>query len=849
MNNQAARIVTYEKWVKNKFNIYNSLFLNLPSESISNVGILIPILHEVAKKGLAEGLEPLEILDTFFTTHSEINSESEKIEFMFNVIQYVERQVVLFDSVEDASFGQLQKHHTELSLNNFFTLLNSKNKSKEILEKLSVFSARLVLTAHPTQFYPQAVLNIIGDLRKLIKKNDINHIDQVLQQLGMTSLLNAKRPTPFEEAKNLTYYLKYVYYDAIGDLYWKVKHMLGTDDFDNHNIIQLGFWPGGDRDGNPFVTSKTTMEVANDLRMSLMKCYYGDIKGLELKLTFKGVNEIIVGLRNKLYTATYDSEKGIPHKELLDPLLQVRDIVLAKNNGLYLEDLDRVIDKVKIFRSHFAALDIRQDHRVHHKTIEAILVKEQLVQASLDELDTKELVKILTTRELLVDITQYDDDLIRDTLQTISSLKEIQAKNGERGCHRYIISNSEDIFSVLFVFALFRWCGWKGDQLPFDIVPLFESMKGMEHSEAIMDELFRIAIYRKHLINRDNKQTVMLGFSDGTKDGGYLQANWAIFKTKEALSGVCERHDIKAIFFDGRGGPPARGGGKTNRFYASQSKQIAKHEIQMTIQGQTITSRYGTKEHFTHNCEQLLTAGLSNVIYDKEITISVKERELLEDLAKLSHAKYIDLKNHEMFMPYLENKSTLKYYSEANIGSRPVKRGTQKKLELGDLRAIPFVGSWSQMKQNVPGYFGVGTAIKTLVDQGKLDELKRLFVDVPYFKALMLNSMMSLFKCDFDLTRYIANDPAYSKFWNILHDEYQLSIEMLLSISGFDQLMQEEAVSRESIEVRKRIVLPLLLIQQYAMQKIEAGGDKKSSYEKIVQRSLYGNINASRNSA
>ena len=849
MKNQSARIETYEKWVKNKFNIYNSLFLNLPSESISNVGILIPLLHEVAKKGLADGLEPLEILDTFFNTHTNISTETENIEFMFNVIQYVERQVVLFDSVEDASFGELQKHNTDLSLNDFFTLLNSRNKSDEILEKLSVFSARLVLTAHPTQFYPQAVLDIISDLRKLIKKNDINHIDQVLQQLGMTSLLNAKRPTPFEEAQNLIYYLKYVYYDAIGDLYWKIKHKLGSDDFDNPNIIQLGFWPGGDRDGNPFVTSKTTMQVANDLRMSLMKCYYWDLKGLASKLTFKGVDQIIGKLRNKLYKATYDSDKGIPYRDILDPLLLVRDTVQTKNKGLYLDDLDRVIDKVKIFKSHFASLDIRQNHDVHYNTIEAILVKEQLVHANLKELDPDELIAILTTKELLLDIAQYDDELIRDTLRTICSLKEIQEKNGEIGCHRYIISNSEDIFSVLFVFALFRWCGWKGDQLPFDIVPLFESMRGMGQSEAIMDTLFNIAIYRNHLVQRDNKQTVMLGFSDGTKDGGYLQANWAIFKTKEALSATCERHDIKAIFFDGRGGPPARGGGKTNRFYASQSKQIAKHEIQMTIQGQTITSRYGTKEHFTHNCEQLLTAGLSNVIYDREITISKVERDLLEDLAKLSHEKYVNLKNHEMFIPYLENKSTLQYYSEANIGSRPVKRGTQKKLELDDLRAIPFVGSWSQMKQNVPGYFGVGTAIKALVDQGKLDELKRLFVDVPYFKALMLNSMMSLFKCDFDLTRYIANDIEYTEFWNILLDEYRLSNEMLLSISEFDHLMEEEAVSRESIEVRKRIVLPLLLIQQYAMQKIDTGGDQKSSYEKIVQRSLYGNINASRNSA
>lgn len=849
MTSQPVRVQAFEKWVKNKFNIYNSLFLNLPTGSVRKVGILIPLLYEVAHKGLKEGLDPLTVLDSFFETHTGIHDEHEKIEFMFKVIQFVERQVVLFDSVEDASFGNIQKHESDLSLDDFFVLLSTKNKGQDFLDMLGTFRTRLVLTAHPTQFYPQAVLDIISNLRRLIKKNDVYHIDLALQQLAMTSLLNSKKPTPFEEAKNLTYYLKYVYYDAIGDLYSKIKTRLGEENFDNPDIIQLGFWPGGDRDGNPYVTAKTTMKVADDLRMSLMKCYYWDVKGLALKLTFKDVKDPIGTLRNRLYKATYDSEKGIPYTEIIEPLLQVRSAVIEKYNGLYLDELDKVLDKVRIFRSHFATLDIRQEHPVHIRTIEVILKNEGLINSSLEELDRKKLISILLNKELLLDVTKFEDPLIKDTIQTIQSLRDIQRKNGPAGCHRYIISNSEDVFSVLFVFALFRWCGWRGAALPFDIVPLFESMEGMAHSSQIMEELFKIPEYRLHLSSRDDKQTVMLGFSDGTKDGGYLQANWAIFKTKEVLSEVCEKYAVKAIFFDGRGGPPARGGGKTYRFYASQSKQIAKHEIQLTIQGQTITSRYGTKEHFTHNCEQLLTAGLSNVIFDKDIVIDVPARELLEGLARLSHKKYVELKEHAMFIPYLENKSTLPYYAEANIGSRPMKRGTEKKLKLEDLRAIPFVGAWSQMKQNVPGYFGVGTAIKTMIDTGHEEALKQLFIEVPYFKALMLNSMMSLFKCDFDLTRYIARDKEYSEFWNILFQEFILSREMLLLISGFDHLMEEEAVSHESIEVRKRIVTPLLVIQQYAMQKIEQNVDLKPSYEKIVKRSLYGNINASRNSA
>ena len=330
---------------------------------------------------------------------------------------------------------------------------------------------------------------------------------------------------------------------------------------------------------------------------------------------------------------------------------------------------------------------------------------------------------------------------------------------------------------------------------------------------------------------------------------GYLKANWSIFKTKETLSKVCRKNKIKAIFFDGRGGPPARGGGKTNRFYAAHTKDIANHEIQLTVQGQTITSTFGTREQFMHNSEQLLTAGLSNTIFGKENVISSEHRALLEELSELSFAKYDALKQHEKFIPYLEHRSTLKYYTKANIGSRPGKRGNKAKLELSDLRAISFVGSWSQLKQNVPGYFGIGTALAQIKEQGRLADVKRMYREVPFFKALMLNSMMSLTKCYFELTSYMEEDEEYREFWKILHKEFLLSKKMLLQISGTKVLMENESVSRESIKIRENIVLPLLVIQQYALQKIAMDAEFKDLYEKIVTRPLYGNINASRNSA
>ena len=846
---QQERLAEFKKSVQNKFNVYNSLFLNLPYKNIENVGMLIPLLLNQSEKGLSEGLNPKEILENFFENFVEIKSEKEQIDFMFRIIQYVERQVVLYDSVEDAAFPKLQKHSSSLSLKDYFQLVEKNNSWDTIWDKLSNFSARIVLTAHPTQFYTPAVLDIITNLRTLILEDKIDEIDVGLQQLGLTSLINAKKPTPLDEAKNIIYTLRHVYYDAIGEMYAYIKGSVGSKAFENHDIVKLGFWPGGDRDGNPFVTADITRDVMNELRLTLMKCYYNDLKGLVHKLTFKDVQEPLQKLRSNLYTAMFDSSKDIGYEDLIIPLEEIRLILIEKYQSLYLKDLELLIDKVKIFKVHFATIDIRQDHSMHTKVIVEVLKKNGLIKEDLSELSEEKLIDILLNENLNLVADDYEEDIVKDTVKNILQLQTIQDKNGEEGCNRYIISNSEDVFSILFVYALFRWCGWAGKDITFDIVPLFETMNGMDNAQATMQFLFNLPEYKAHIKNRNDKQTIMLGFSDGTKDGGYLKANWSILKTKEELSEVCDEHGIAAIFFDGRGGPPARGGGKTHRFYAAQTNKVANNEIQLTIQGQTITSTYGTKEQFIYNSEQLLTAGLSNTILEKEIVISDSDRELIEELSEMSFKKYDDLKHHDKFMPYLENMSTLKYYTKANIGSRPGKRGNKAKLELSDLRAISFVGSWSQLKQNVPGYYGIGTALKNLEDSGRFAEAQKLYNEVPFFQALMMNSMMSLSKCYFELTSYMKENKEYGAFWEILLAEYQLSKAMLLKLSGMEILMQKEAISRESIKIRENIVLPLLVIQQYALQRIGEGTEYKELYEKIVTRSLYGNINASRNSA
>jgi phosphoenolpyruvate carboxylase len=349
----------------------------------------------------------------------------------------------------------------------------------------------------------------------------------------------------------------------------------------------------------------------------------------------------------------------------------------------------------------------------------------------------------------------------------------------------------------------------------------------------------------------------MLGFSDGTKDGGYLMANWSIYKAKKELTAMSRKYGIHAIFFDGRGGPPARGGGKTHKFYASLGPKIENDEIQITVQGQTISSNFGTLDSCRYNLENLLSAGVTNHIFSKDKNeLTSGETAILDQLANIGYEKYLNFKNHPKFIPYLEQMSTLKYYAKTNIGSRPSKRSKSEHLDFADLRAIPFVGSWSQLKQNVPGFFGVGSALKYFEDNGQWNLVQDLYDNSLFFKTLLENSMMSLAKSFFPLTAYMRKDPEFGDFWQIIYDEFLETKRLLLKIAGHKGLMENYSDGKASIDIRERIVLPLLTIQQYALLRINELNKEKNpdlelikTYEKIVTRSLFGNTNASRNSA
>lgn len=844
----------YRNLVELNYQLYNGLFLTLPLDAVQQTGVLLPLLEEACREGLESGANPRQILDDFFASHRPDFDEDAKVAFLFKVIQYVERQIVLVDALEDAAFEKIHETAAGNELQRLGGGSGGEGSQRELHALLERFRARVTLTAHPTQFYPGKVLAIITDLTEAIRGQDIARARNLLQQLGNTPFFNKEKPSPLDEAVNLGWYLGNIFYSAIARIHSRLGEQFNGSYRPNPQLLSVGFWPGGDRDGNPRVTPAITAKVAGKLRNLILSRYHRDVRRLKRRLSYAEVHERLEDIELRLHRELVNEleQAFASPAELIAELEQIREMVTSRYQSLYLDQLDSFLLKVRTFGFHFASLDIRQDSRVLGASLtEAIRRNPDKFPADFSQLEEPKKIDFLLGLDRNLDGSGATDPLFADTMESLALMRDIQARNGELACHRYIISNCRGPLDVAVLLALLRGAGWRRPSV--DIVPLFETIADLEQAGEFMGRLYDDPRYREHLERRDCRQTVMLGFSDGTKDGGYVTANWSIYKSKEDITRVSRKAGVEVSFFDGRGGPPGRGGGNTYQFYAALGKTIESNQIQLTVQGQTISSHYGTRQSAEHNLRQLLAAGLENNLLElPEREIEPGQRELLEQLSAISLQHYQRFKSHPEFLPYLEQMSTMGYYSQSNIASRPARRGGGGGTDFEDVRAIPFVGAWGQLGQNVPGFYGLGTALRQVADAGKLRELKELHQRNRFFRTLVGNSMQSMSKANFALTAHLAEHPRFGAFWRLIHDEFRLSREMVLQISGQKTLLEDNPASRLSIELRQRIVLPLLVIQQFAFMQVnreELREADRSRYEKMIIRCMFGNINASRNSA
>ncbi|MEO6979711.1 MAG: phosphoenolpyruvate carboxylase, partial [Mucilaginibacter sp.] len=829
----------------------------LPFYQVKDTGILLPFFSSHCEKEANKQLSPSEIIESFFKKYVPDIDHREQINRMFRFIQYIERQVVLFDAIEDSSFSKIGREDETGTMQSLVQVASTSEQQRtNIGKKLDDFSLRLVLTAHPTQFYPGSVLGIMTDLIEALKTNDINTIDVLLQQLGKTPFFNKTSPTPFDEAVSLAWFLENIFYHAVSGIQTKLEDEFELDTHRANQLLELGFWPGGDRDGNPNVTADITKSVAAFLRQRVFRAYYRDFRGLKRRITFRGVEKFMVTLEKLVYDNAYSKQepKNVA-PEILNTLHSIRQTLIADHDSLFVKVVDDLIKKVRLFGCYFATLDIRQDSRVLRKVFNYVTENRKAetgIVDGYDKLDEAGKLEQLTFNKVDFLCPASADFLIGDTLNTIRLMKQIQHTNGEKACQRFIISNCQQASDILQLIDLFLWSGWDKDSLTVDFMPLFETVNDLIHAAGVMESLYTHPFYKEHLQKRGNLQTIMLGFSDSTKDGGYLMANWSIYKAKVELTSMARKYGIDLAFFDGRGGPPARGGGKTHRFYASMGTEIVNQHIQLTIQGQTVSSQYGSVETARFNMEQLINAGIISALHpNRNDLLDTRHKELISKMADESYKLFIDLRQHPLFVEYLEKFSPLKLLSHINISSRPTRRNTDAQLKLEDLRAISFVTSWSQLKQSIPGFYGVGTALNKMKDNGHWDEIKDLYNRSGFFKTMVDNCTMSMSKSDFRVTAYLEKDKKFGAFWTMLKDEFELTKAMLLELTGSKVLMQEYPVERKSIAIREKIVLPLVIMQHYALQCLNDCNDEElvKIYNKLVIRTVYGIVNAGRNLA
>lgn len=917
MTRMDPKLQAFNELVAMKYRLYNGLFLGLPFEDLADTGVQLPLFSNACREKLQAGKSPAEIVEQFFRERPGKIGFEAKVKFLFKFLQLVERQVVLFDALEDAAFSAVNDVEGPGSLTHFLARVQDGRK-KELLEKeLADYKIRIVLTAHPTQFYPDSILGIITDLSEAIDRDKLPAINDLLLQMGKTRFQNRQRPTPLEEARSLIWYLEHIFYPTLPAISDRLVSSLSEerqDPFLHRPKVELGFWPGGDRDGNPYVTSDVTVKVAQALKTSILNLYLRDLESLLGRLTFDGIIQPLQAVRDRvedtlgLHSRTQGREGYAGPDELLRDLRPLRSELAENHQGLFMDRLDGFIYKVQTFGFHFAALDLRQDSRVHSAVLEEIFARiaergdfghvkaqrkgswprkgseavgshngENHGAATAGPREGAELgaemksypglppeakiaflEKCLRMPDLKAEFAEGElDSLAQDTLSSLASVRSIQKSNGERGLNRYIISNSNSALNVLEVMVLARLAGWKAGHIGLDIVPLFETIEDLKHAESIMRRLYAHPAYAEHLTRRGESQTIMLGFSDGTKDGGYITANWSIHKAKRDLTRVSRESGVRAVFFDGRGGPPARGGGNTHKFYRSLGADIEHGEIQLTIQGQTISSNFGTPEAARFNVEQLLTAGLEDKLFPPDAPdLAVEDIRLLDRLSEHSLEAYLRFRQDPLFLPYLEEMTPLSYYGMLNIASRPTRRKSSS-LRFEDLRAIPFVGAWSQMKQNIPGFYGIGVAVTKLTARGGRRRLEELYRSSLFFRTLVENAMMSLSKSYFPLTRYLEKDRKYGRFWRRIYKEATDAKSLLKEITGQQKLLASNPAGRESIHLRERIILPLLVIQQYAMGMVKAAQKNPDAYPKsaievyakMVVKAMAANINAARNSA
>lgn len=783
-------------------------------------------------------------------------------------------------------------------------LVAEKENAVEILEHLNVVP---VLTAHPTQVQRKSMLDLTNHIHSLLRKyrdvklglinkdkwyNDLRRYIEIIMQ---TDMIREKKLKVTNEITNAMEYYNSSFLKAVPHLTTEYKRLAQAHGLNLKQAkpITMGMWIGGDRDGNPFVTAKTLKQSALTQCEVIMNYYDKKIYQLyrEFSLSTSIVNvskqvremarqskdnsiyrekelyrRALFDIQSKIQaTKTYlieDEEVGTRYETANDfykDLIAIRDSLLEnKGESLISGDFVELLQAVEIFGFYLASIDMRQDSSVYEACV-AELLKSAGIHSRYSELSEEEkcdlLLKELEEDPRILSATHAEkSELLAKELAIFKTARVLKDKLGDDVIRQTIISHATSLSDMLELAILLKEVGLVDtERARVQIVPLFETIEDLDHSEETMRKYLSLSLAKKWIDSRNNYQEIMLGYSDSNKDGGYLSSCWTLYKAQQQLTAIGDEFGVKVTFFHGRGGTVGRGGGPTYEAITSQPLKSIKDRIRLTEQGEVIGNKYGNKDAAYYNLEMLVSAAINRMITQKKSDTNTPNRyeAIMDQVVDRSYDIYRDLVfGNEHFYDYFFESSPIKAISSFNIGSRPAARKTI--TEIGGLRAIPWVFSWSQSRVMFPGWYGVGSSFKEFINKNpeNIAILRDMYQNWPFFQSLLSNVDMVLSKSNMNIAfeyAKLCEDEQVKAIYETILNEWQVTKNVILAIEGHDELLADNPYLKASLDYRMPYFNILNYIQLELIKR-QRRGELSSDQERLIHITINGIATGLRNS-
>jgi phosphoenolpyruvate carboxylase len=737
--------------------------------------------------------------------------------------------------------------------------------------------------------------------------DDLAENEEVLRRfvliLWQTRMLRSTKLNVIDEIKNGLEFYRYTFLNEIPKVYARLEKQLETrfdKDIKVPPLLRVGSWIGGDRDGNPFVTHEVMLDAIQQHAALALEHYLDETRtlGTRLSLTDRLV-EVTPELR-KLSDSSPDKaahridepyrralimiysrlsatakmlglklEKPRPVSESVEPYATPQEFIadldvlidsLFKHGAVYLARgrLANLRRAVEVFGFHLAPLDMRQHSAVIEQTVSELFSRSsgKSDYCELDEAARREvlLAALHSDKSLLGEALSSENlaqfgDVAQSELRIMLAAARIHQRFGRAALPNHIISMTESVSDMLELALMLQQVGLleRGThQLHINIIPLFETIEDLRGCGAIMDDLFSLPYYRRLLGSRGNTQEVMLGYSDSNKDGGYVTANWELYKAEVELVKVFAKHGVELRLFHGRGGTVGRGGGPSYDAILAQPPGSVNGQIRITEQGEVISSKYSNPEIGRRNLETLIAATIEATLLDHphDADGNPEYMRIMEKLSDNAFAAYRKLVYETPgFNTYFFSATPIREIAELNIGSRPSARKASDRIE--DLRAIPWVFSWGLNRTLLPGWFGFGSAIKQFIaseGEAGLERLRTMYKEWPFFRGLLSNMDMVLSKTDMGIASSYAElvDDAEMRvsIFGMIEREWNDTVKMLFKVTGNNTLLQDNPTFARSLQTRTPYIDPLNHLQVALLQRHRAGDN-----DILVKRAIHLTIN------